>query len=101
MNHIIRGVFACIVILFLSLYFSKFNLDYYENKKVLTQEAIEEYEKDLKEGKDILSTQYLEEEKNYNNKISKMGMKTSQFIEKVFQKGLHLIMKYLNQLQNE
>lgn len=99
MKNLIKGVGIVVLILFFSLFFSRYN-NYYENKKVLTDEAIERFERDLKDGKEIVASNYLEEEKNYNNKASKIGLKTSKAIEKTFNKGLGLIMKYLESLQN-
>ncbi len=100
MNNISKGVGVLFAIFFLSLYLSKYNTDYYENKKVLTDKAISQYEKDLKEGKYIQSKNYIEEEKNYNNKASNIGKKASKFIEIVFRKGLKYAMKYLKYLES-
>jgi len=98
MNKMIKAVGVIILIAFLSLFFSRYN-SYYENQKVLTDEAIERFEKDLKEGKEIVASNYLEEEKNYNNKVAKIGIKTSKFIEKTFNKGLNLLMNYLEKMR--
>lgn len=99
MKNLLKVIAVIVLILFFSLFFSRYN-NYYENKKVLTDKAIEKFEKDLKEGKKIVASNYLEEEKNYNNKASKIGLKTSKLIEKTFDKGLGLMMKYLEKLQN-
>ena len=68
MNKILKLLGIILIILFLSLYFSKYNNNYYENKNNLTDEAIKRYEKDLKEGKNIDPNNYIVQEKNYNNK---------------------------------
>lgn len=99
MKRIAKIILVVILILFFSLFFSRYN-NYYENKKVLTDEAIERFEEDLKAGKEIVASNYLEKDKNYNNKASRMGLKASKIIEKTFNKGLGLIMKYLESLQN-
>lgn len=99
MNKLLKVVAVIILILFFSLYFSRYN-NYYENKKVLTDDAIARFEQDLTDGKEIIASNYLEEEKNYNNKASKVGIKTSKMIEKTFNKGLGFLMKYLEKLQN-
>lgn len=101
MNKMIKTSSILVLILFFSLYFSKYNMDYYENKSVLTEEAIERFEKDMKEGKKIVASNYLPKEKDYDNKISKMGVKSSEIIEKAFDKGLKIVMKYLNGIQND
>ena len=54
MNKFIRGTGIIIVIMFISLYLSRFNIETYENKRLLTESAIIKYEQDLKEGKNIL-----------------------------------------------
>ena len=95
MNKLLKGIFLVIIILFLSLYFSKYTSDYYTSNNNLTEEAIERYEKDLKEGKEIDPRNYVQEEKNYNNKVSKLGLKTSKLIEKTFNKGLSFLARYL------
>lgn len=95
MNKIIKVILIGISIFFLSLYFSTYNNTYYETKAYLTEEAIKKYEKDLKEGKNITSKNYIPEEKNYNNKVSKLGLKTSNFIDKLINKSLKYLAKYL------
>lgn len=100
MKNLLKGLFTITIILFLSLYFSKYNSDYYENKRILTEEAIAQFEKDLKEGKEINAKNYITEEKDYNNKASKIGIKMSNTIEKTFNKSLKYLMKYLEKLDN-
>lgn len=99
MNNILKVVIVLLIIFFLSLYFSKYNNDYFENKNNLTEEAIKRYEKDLKEGKNINPDNYKIEEKNYNNKASIIGLKTSKLIENTFSYGLKYIVKYLDNNQ--
>ena len=101
MNKTIKLITIILLILFLSLYFSKYNTNYYGNKNILTEKAIKQYEEDLKAGKEILPSNYLEPEKNYNNKVSKIGVQVSKLIEKTFSKGLKYIMKYLQKIQDE
>lgn len=98
MNKVIKLTLIVVLILFFSLFFSRYN-SYYENKTVLTDSAIERFEKDLKEGKEIVASNYIEEEKNYNNKAAKIGIKTSKFIENSFNKIMKTMMKYLEKLQ--
>jgi len=100
-KKILQGLFLILIILFLSLYFSKYNNSFYENKKVLTEEAMLQYEKDLKEGKIVNSKEYLPEEKNYQNKASKIGMKLSEGIDKGFKQVFRYFIKYLDYIQKE
>ena len=96
MNNIIKLFFLILCVFFLSLYFGRYTTDYYENKKVLTDEAIIQFEKDLKEGKEIVPSHYMTPEKNYQNKVSSFTLKTSHFIESVFRKGLKTLVRYLD-----
>lgn len=100
MNKIGKVFGIIIIILFFSLYFSKYSTDYNENKKILTEEAIIAYEKDIKKGIEINPEKYHEPEKDYNNRISKAGLYISKLIEKGFKNGLHLLMKILKYAEN-
>ena len=95
MNKVIKVILIVITILFLSLYFSNYNNDYYETKTYMTEEAIKRYEKDLKENKNIISNSYIPKEKDYNNKASRLGVKVSNFIEKMINKSLKYLAKQL------
>ena len=66
-KNIVRFVGIIILILFFALYFGQF-IGYYEVSKTkrntLTNDAIERFENDVREGKEILASNYLEQEKN-------------------------------------
>ena len=96
MNKLLKFIGIIIIILFLSLYFSKFSNSYYEEKAILTEESIKQYEKDLKNGKNIVSNNYIPKEKDYNNKASKLGIKTSKLIEDLVNNTLKYIVKYMD-----
>ncbi|MBQ6323694.1 MAG: hypothetical protein IJI22_02550 [Bacilli bacterium] len=98
MKKIFKLIMLILIIFFLSLYFSRINY-YQENKTILTDKAIKQFEKDLQEGRQIDSKNYIEEEKNYNNKPSKIARKTSHFIENSFSKSLKYLMHYLETLE--
>lgn len=98
MNKTIKILGLLLVIMFLSVYFSRYNNSYYENRNVLTEEAILKFENDVKEGKNININSYLKEEKDYNNKLSTIGIKTSNIIEKSFKKTLKFLFKQLGGL---
>ena len=70
MKRLIKLIGIILLIFFLALYLSSYNTSYYENKNILTEDAIKRFEKDLKEGKKINVNNYIEKEKNYNNKVS-------------------------------
>ena len=99
MKKLFNVIWMICIVLFLSLYFSKYTSSYYDNKNILTEEAIEQFEKDVKDGKTIVAKNYIPEEKDYSNTISKIGMKTSGLIDKAFHKGMKAVMNYLNSLE--
>ena len=86
------------IILFFALYFSQYTgyYDYSGSRRVnLTNDAINRFEDDLKSGKKIDYNSYLVQEKNYNNAFSRVGMKISVIIEKLFNKGMDKIFEEL------
>ncbi len=95
MKRLIKLIGVILLIFFLALYLSSYNTSYYENKNILTEDAIKRFEKDLKEGKKINVNNYIEKEKNYNNKVSTYTLKLSNLIDKCINKSLRLVLKYL------
>ncbi len=95
MKRLIKLIGIILLIFFLALYLSSYNTSYYENKNILTEDAIKRFEKDLKEGKKINVNNYIETEKNYNNKVSTYTLKLSNLIDKCINKSLKLVLKYL------
>lgn len=95
MKRLIKLIGIILLIFFIALYLSSYNTSYYENKNILTEEAIKRFEKDLKEGKKINVNNYIEKEKNYNNKVSTYTLKLSNLIDKCINKSLKLVLKYL------
>lgn len=75
--------------------------EYTESKKTtLTEDAIKRFEADVSAGKKINAKDYLLEEKNYNNNLSHMGMKISNYIEKGFNKIMNSIFQEVNKAVN-
>ena len=95
MKRIIKLVFLILTIMFMILFLNRSN-NYYENEKILSQEAIEKFEEDLKEGKKINPSNYITPKKDYNNKASKIGMKCSNTIEKLVNKALKKILESID-----
>lgn len=93
-KNIIRFLFLTIVLFFLCIYIYQAS-GYYEylnyKRTKINYEKIEEFEKDLKNGKNVSKKDYLEKEKTYSNTFYKLGIGTSNLIEKSFDK----VMKYL------
>lgn len=76
---------------------------YYEtkahNKAVLTNEAIKEFESDVKNGKVVDLDKYLKDErKDYSNGVTKVGNKISNSISEVMTKGISGIFNVLKGL---
>lgn len=103
-KELIKFGVLVVMILFFSLYFTTMN-GYYEvnqsKKSTLTQEAIERFENDVSEGKEIIAKNYLEEEVDYNNKASKIGLRLSNYVEKGFNKMMNAIFKAVEKTVNE
>ena len=101
MNKIIKLTMIIIIVLFLSLYFGKISTSIYENKNILTDDAIKRFEDDLNAGKKIVPSNYLPKEKNYSNKVSRLGRNASKVIENSFGRLLRYSLRYLEDIQNE
>ena len=104
-TRIIQLTFGILVILFIGLYISQMTGYYQYNesrKATLTQNAIERFEQDIKEVKNINPANYLEKETDYNNKLSSIGMKISGLIEKGFNKAMNTLFEELSRaISNE
>ena len=103
-NNILKFTFIILILLFIGLYISQVTgyYEYTESKKItLTKDAINRFEKDVKEGKEISAKNYLEEEKEYNNKVSKLGITVSNLIEKSFNKTMSSLFKEIDRAVSE
>lgn len=85
--------FGIIILSYIALYFSYQN-GYYEIKnnerKILTDEMILEYEKDLANGIDVTNKEYTVIREDYSNKYTQNLLKISKKIEN----GIDGIIKY-------
>ena len=96
MNKIIKITFLFLFIIFLALYFSRYNSTLFENEVQLTNQAILQYEKDLKSGKIIDSKNYLPPKKNYSNRASILGEKASNLVDILFRKFLSSFKQFIS-----
>lgn len=73
--------------------------EYNQNKKkMLTEEEIAAFEKDIAEGKDVSIEEYgKQKDKNYENAVSKAGLTVSYGIEKAFNESMNAIFKMLSE----
>ena len=95
----IMGIFF---IIFISIFISSSNGYYeYKNKedRVLTDEKIKEFEQDIKENKNVdIKNYYVNNEKEYNNKMTRVGEKISYIVTNSISKGLEGSFKLIEKL---
>lgn len=104
LNKVLEFIFVGLFFFFITLYMTTMsNYQEYENKKsnVLTEEAIKRFEEDVSNGKKIIASNYLKQEKEYNNKISSICLKLSNFIEKTYKKTINKIFEKLSDMIEE
>lgn len=89
------------IISFLALFFTYSN-GYSErvlkNKINLTNQKIEEFEQDVKNNENIVINNYLEYEKDYSTKTSKVSLKVSNKIENIVDLGIKFIFRKLGNM---
>ena len=95
-------VLAILFAIFLTLYISQttcyYDFDQYK-KDELTKEKIEQFEKDVQEGKEIKIENYVSNIKtDYSNNASKAGIKLSNTIKKYVKIGVEGTLKILGAL---
>ncbi|MDD6879560.1 MAG: hypothetical protein PUD59_04980 [bacterium] len=105
MTKIFKFTFIILILIFMFLIIAS-KSGYYEyelsNKKKLTEEAIERFEFDVKEGKNIDIDNYIDTTvENYNNKVSNLGNKVSNSIENFASTCFKYIFNYINREMNK
>lgn len=104
-TKIFRLTFIILFAIFLTMFISN-KYGYYEYKKreqvSLTAEQIKKFEEDVKNGVNIDLEDYLSEtNKNYQTKLSQIGLNLSNSIADTVKKGVDGIFKYLNNFMSE
>jgi hypothetical protein len=95
---IMISFFVIFIVLYLSQSTGYYEFDQYRKMK-LTEDKIKEFEQDVKEGKNIDVTDYIESTvSDYHNKASKSGLKFSKFIENSFDKVMGFTHKLIENL---
>lgn len=101
-NKILWRCFLFLLITFTALYLSEATGYYeYEQHKnmVLTAEKIKEFEKDVKDGKNIDIENYVETKtKDYSSSMSDLGLNLSNSINSFVTDGLNSIFKFLGDM---
>ena len=94
--------FLVLLICFTALYLSEATGYYeYEQHKnmVLTSEKIKEFEKDVKDGKNIDIKNYVETKTpNYSNNVSELGLNVSNVINSFVTDGINNFFKFLGDM---
>lgn len=101
-NKFLKVIIIIIIVVFISAYYIS-NSGYYEyhmqQKTVLTNDKIKEFEEDVRNGKNIDEKIYLEDmDKDYSNNISNIIYKISTDGTKVTRKIIKKIFKKLSYL---
>lgn len=96
-KKIFHGIVWLLFLSFLVLYFAQ-KAGYYEdmqNKKAtLTEDKIKQFEKDVKDNKEIKVENYMVNlKKDYSNNISDFGLITSKTVSKYFKMGMNKLFK--------
>ena len=99
-----NAIYLILIISFLIIYFaSKAGyFDHIKSRRVtLTNEQIEKFEQDIKEGKEIdINDYYLNKDDEYNNKFSKIGLILSNNLRELIKLILNKTFKVLNDFLN-
>lgn len=105
MDKIVKLILGLVCFAFMVSYII-FETGYYEyklqNRTVLTKEQMEQFEKDVEEGKDVTLNDYLvETEVDYSTRLTDATVKISSKVNLYFKKGVELVFKQVNKLVQE
>ncbi len=98
-KKIFKIVFICLFLSFVVSYIIE-KSGYYEynlqNKMIMTSEAMERFERDVREGKDVRREDYLvSNEKDYTSTLTKNTNKVSMRVNSALKKGIEGVFKML------
>ena len=97
-DNIVRIILLTIILLYATIYITQ-AFGYYEytshRTNTLTSEAVEKFEQDLKEGKNIETSDY-NKSNNYGNNLTKLGLNCSNIIGMVFNKIMSFLFNEIN-----
>jgi len=104
-NKLFKIIFFLCFISYLTFYVAGKSgyYEYNERRKMsLTKEQIEQFETDIKKGKNIDIKEYLKNtDKDYQNKISKATLSLSETISKYTKKGVNIVFTKLGKVVEE
>ena len=102
-NNFFKILFLTLFLFFLVLYITQ-ALGYYEynNRKtnIMTEESVKKFEKDIEEGKNIKASDYIKKENDYNNNISRFGLKVSNAVGDVFDNIMNFVFYQVDKTVN-
>lgn len=104
MKRVLKVLLIIVILCFFGLYFSYKN-GYYEkineDKKILTEEMIKQYEEDLKNGVDTSKKQYVIISPKYDNSYTRFFLNLSKTIENGFDKTIKFFFRKISQYVDE
>lgn len=104
-KKIIKVIFTCLFLAFVVSYVIEMT-GYYEynlqNKTIMTNEAISQFEKDLAEGKDVTMENYVvSTEKDYTSSLTRTTNKVSLKVNKILKEGIESVFKIVGTFVEE
>lgn len=102
-KNIFRFVFLVLFLFFLVLYITQaFGYYEYNNRKtnIMTEESIKKFEQDIKDGKNVKASDYIKKENDYNNKLSRLGLKLSNIVGDIFDGVVGFVFYEVNRTVN-
>ena len=104
-KKILKIVFLCFFLAFIVSYVIE-KTGYYEynlqNKTIMTNEAMAQFEKDLAEGKDVTKEDYVTvTEKDYTSTLTNATNKVSIKVNKLLKKGIEGVFKIVGTFVEE
>ena len=99
-NNLFLKIIGILFLIYFSLYIMN-ELGYYNiatKNKVLTEEKLKEFERDIKNGKSIDIKNYIDDNTDYKNFYSNMGYSISKGVDNILNKGLKSVGELLKKL---
>jgi len=99
-NRILVSVFGLFFLAFLIVYLGGLGGFYeYEQykKRILTEQQIELFERDIRAGKEIDVTDYISPvNRDYNNRVSSLGLSISNRLEETVKTGINITFRQVS-----
>ena len=98
-----KSIFIFIGSLFILLFLTTFFLSisgYYDgitNRRVISDEALKQFESDVLNGEKIVASNYISEQETYDNLLSRICIRIGDLISNIFKKIMSTFMKEINQ----